>query len=263
MTYQPALVGTGIVGWRFLERTYDTQFQAFTGTAQNQRETDYFREKIGDITSAEELVSDRRLLNIALTAFGLEEDLDNRFFMRKILEDGTSADDALANRLADERYAKFSEAFGFGPGETPQIGTEGFSEQILAQYEARSFEAAVGEVDESMRIALYAEREVVELASEESSERTKWFTVMGVPPLRELFETAFGLPDAFGQQDLEQQLETFQDRARSLFGSTDVAQFTDPEKMEKLVNTYLARAQIEAFSSTNSPAANALLLLSS
>ena len=261
MTFQPVVIDTGLVGWRFLERTYDRQLENFSESAQNQRETEYFRENIGQITSAEDLVSDRRLLNVALTAFGLQDDLNNTFFVKKLLEDGTSARDALANKLADERYKDFSEAFGFGPGETSKIGESGFAASIISQYEARSFEEAVGEIDPTMRIALYARRELVELANEDTSDRTKWFTVMGEPPLRELFETAFGLPEGFGQLDVEQQLKVFEKRARSVSGGTDVAQYADPDKMDKLVNTYLARSQINAFSASTSSASIALQLL--
>lgn len=262
MTFQPVVVASGIVGWRFLERTYDTQLDSFTASVQNQRATTYFRENISKVQSAEDLVSDRRLLDVALTAFGLEEDIDNRFFIRKVLEDGTSARDALANRLADDRYTSLSEAFGFGPGETPGTAQPGFVDTLISRFEARSFEAAVGEVDPAMRIALFARRDLPELAGEDSSGRTKWFTVMGEPPLRELFETAFGLPQSFGQLDLEQQLKTFEDRARSVIGDTDVAQFSDPEAMDKLINLYLARSQINQTSGNTSSASIALQLLS-
>lgn len=39
----------------------------------------YFRAKIGSVKTAEQLVSDRRLLKVALGAFGLEADINNRF----------------------------------------------------------------------------------------------------------------------------------------------------------------------------------------
>ena len=42
---------------------------------------------------------------MALGAFGLQDDINNRYFIRKILEEGTTNEDALANRFSDTRPA--------------------------------------------------------------------------------------------------------------------------------------------------------------
>ena len=261
MTFQPVVPITGLAGWQFLQRTYDKQFDAFTGSVQVQRDADYFREKIGSITSAEELVKDRRLLGIALGAFGLEGDIENRYFIRKILEDGTADDDALANRLADDRYKDLSLALGLGPGQIPLTGNATMMESLLAKSQTQAFEVAVGEQDNSMRIALFAQRALADLATESGEERTKWFTMMGQPPLRQFFETALGLPRGFGQIDIDQQMEVFRERTGSLTGNNAMSQFTDPDNLEKMTRIYLARAQIAGFGAGQSSNANALTLL--
>ena len=66
------------------------------------------------MTSAADLVADRRLLKVALGAFGLEGEIDKKAFVRKILEEGTADPASLANRLTDKSYYKLAEAFGFG-----------------------------------------------------------------------------------------------------------------------------------------------------
>jgi hypothetical protein len=245
MSFQPALPLGGYAGWQFLKRTMDAQQAQLARSPAIQRDTDYFREKIGQVASAEELVSDRRLLRVALGAFGLDDDLRNRFFIRKVLEEGTAERTALANRLADTRYREMSSAFGFGPGETPGAGAAGFADRIVAAFESRQFERAVGVQNEEMRLALNLSRELDNLARRDSSERAKWFTVMGNPPLRQVFETAFGLPKGFGLLDLDRQQTVLQDSAQRLFGERTVAQFTDPEKMDDLVRRFLLRAELE------------------
>lgn len=261
MTFQPVIPSGGIVGWRFLQRTYESQLQSFSSSAANERETKYFLDNIGKIQSAEELVSDRRLLQVALGAFGLEGDLDNRFFIRKILEDGTQADDALSNRLADKRYREFSDAFGFGPGAVRKTALTSDMEQIAQANLTARFEIAVGESDETMRISLYAQRELSDLANKTSGADTKWFDLMGLPPLRSMMETALGLPSSFAQLDIDKQLVEFKARLLKLTGSEDLAQFSDPKSIEKLTDTYLARSQIAQLQNTISPAQTALILL--
>jgi len=261
MTFRPVIPTDGIVGWRFLQRTYDAQLESFSSSAVNERERTYFQDNIGKVQTAEDLVSDRRLLQVALGAFGLENDIDNRYFIQKILSDGTSADDALSNRLADKRYREFSEAFGFGPGEVRKTGLTTDMEAIAQDNMVSRFEIAVGEADETMRISLYTRHTLADLAAQDSSADTKWFDLMGQPPLRSMMETALGLPSSFAQLDIDRQLEVFKDRLTNLTGSDDLAQFTEEDAVAKLTDQYLARSQIAQLQSTISPAQTALILL--
>lgn len=263
MSFQPIVPSDGIVGWKFLQRTYDTQFETFSKSARLERDSDYFEKNIGGIKTAADLVANKRLLRVALGAFGLENDVNNNYFVQKILEDGTKSDDALANRLSDQRYQDFSKAFGFGPGELLKTGLQSNMSEVIAKNRLQSFEKAVGETDDSMRIALYAQRELTDLAGRDMSERAKWFTILGQPPLREMFEVAFSLPKGMGKIDLEQQVEIFMDRTQGATGKADVAQFTDPEAMERITNLYLARSQINGAGGSYSAQATALALLQS
>lgn len=261
MSFQPVVVGSGIAGWRFIERTYDVQFESFGNSAALERDTEYFKQNIGSIESAADLVSDRRLLGVALGAFGLKDDLDNRYFIQKILEDGTSADSALANRLADDRYSKFSEAFGFGPGEIRKTGDVAGMNTVLDDHKVQEFEIAVGETDDTLRIALFTQHSLVELANSGSNGDALWFKVMGTPPLRSFFEAALGLPEAFGQVDIDRQLGVFKERLEQFTGDDSIQQFRDPESLEQITNMYLARSQISETGGVNSSGSNALILL--
>lgn len=259
--FQPVIPATGLAGWRFLQQTYDKQFEAFTQSAQLDRDTTYFRETIGTITSAQDLVSDRRLMTVALGAFGLQDDIDSKAFIQKILEEGTTADDALANRFADPRYRELSEAFGFGPGEFLKTGQATFAEIVISKFEASSFEIATGEQDEAMRIALYAQRDLPSLVAEESSNDTKWFTILGDPPMRQLFEKALNLPASIGQIDIDQQLGIFKDRAQAILGTDQISELGDEEMQQNLITRFVIRDQIDSFSSGLSSGSIALTLL--
>lgn len=261
--FQPVLISSGLVGWQFLQRTYDQQFEAFGQSVAFKRDTDHFAENIGNVKTAEDLVSDRQMLTVALGAFGLQDDINNRFFIEKMLSEGTTANDSLANRFTDSRYTDFSAAFGLGPNEIPQTNRTGFAEEIIAKFQANSFEIATGNQDQTLRTALYGERVLPDVVTGDGSEAQKWFSIMGQPPLRTLFETAFGLPSAFGQADIDFQLGVFKDRANRLFGVSDPSQFAEPETLDRLVTTFLARSQLDAGGNGTSSAAIALTLLQS
>lgn len=263
MSFAPVLPFGGLAGWSFLKRTMEKQAESFHAAPQRQRDEDYFREKIGAVSTAEDLVSDRRLLRVALGAFGLEADINNGFFIRKVLEDGTLTDGALSNRLADKQYRAFSAAFGFGDFVTPRTKLSDFAEGILKDYRARQFERAVGDQNDDLRLALNAERELQKLAKRDASDETLWFTIMGNPPLRQVFETALGLPKSFAALDLDRQLGDMRDRAARQFGDRTVRQFAEPENLEKLLRNFLLRSEVQAVSVGFSPAAGALQLLQS
>ena len=108
MTFQPTLPLGGVAGWQFLSRTLPTQKAAHAANTQLDRETQYFREKIGNITTAADLVADRTLLKVALGAFNLQDDLPNKYFIQKILEGGVLSTDSLANRIRRSRIGRIS-----------------------------------------------------------------------------------------------------------------------------------------------------------
>ena len=261
MSFQPMVPLGGYAGWAFLNRTLDDQTEAFSKSPLNARDIEHFRENIGQIVSAEELVQDYQLLRVALGAFGLQDDLPNKAFIRTVLADGTSDPEALTNKMADKRYRAFSEAFGFGEVALPKTLDIGFADKILARFERQEFERAVGEQDEDMRFALTLQRELPELVTEDVSNATQWLSILGNPPLREVFETAFGLPESFGLVDLDRQQETFMERARQTLGTDDLSEIATTENMDKLIRNYLGRAQINSLNAIATPASIALTLL--
>lgn len=243
--FQPVLPLSGFPGWILLNRTLESQTDAFNASPQIQRDTEYFAENIGTVSTAAELVEDRRLLTVALGAFGLEDDINNRALIQKVLEDGTSDPASIANRLSDDRYAQLSSAFGFGNALFgANTGDPGFGERIVEQFRTRSFEAAVGQQDGSLRLALNATRELADMAGEDVSNDTLWFRVLGTPPLREVFERALNLPSTFGQIDIERQLDEFKDRAERVLGVESFSDFADEALREELVRGYLLREQV-------------------
>lgn len=258
MSFAPVIPSGGYTGWSFLNRTMAKQKQAFDADPAAAREAAYFRDKIGKVDTAEQLVADRRLLSVALTAFGLEGDLANRAFLQKILEGGTLKPEALGNRLADKRYLDFARAFGFGDFAIPNTKKSDFADKILTAYGQRRFEAAVGTQNSDMRLALNARRELSAIAAKGLSADGKWFTALGSPPLRSLLQTAFGLPPSFSGVDLDKQLVILKDRATSLLGGSDPAMFADPEKVEKLIRLFLVRSEAQSSGLASSPALSLL-----
>lgn len=241
---QPVLPLDGVPGWAFLKRTLPDQQARFAASAQVQREIAYFRDTIGSVTSAADLVRDRRLLGVALEAFGLAEEIDKRAFVQKALAEGTEDPGAMAARMVDTRYRDLAAAFGFGNAAGAQTGVDGFAETIIARYTVRAFESAVGEQDESLRLALNFDRTMARLAGQEMSADAGWFRVLGDVPLRRVVEGALGLPSQFSQLDIDRQVAVVRERARRSLGSDGLSAFGDKANREDMIRRFLVRESI-------------------
>lgn len=262
MSFQPIIPGVGNVGWSFLVNSRTAQQEAFNQSETIARNTAYFAEKVSSITSAEDLVSDRRLMSVALGAFGLDEDINNKFFVQKVLQEGTLDEESFANRLSDKRYFAMAEAFGFDLS-PPKTVLSDFSGPIVEQYQNRQYEVAVGNQDENLRLALGVSRDIAILVSQSFEEDTAWFSIMGNPPMRRIFEQALGLPTEIAAIDIDRQLSEFREKSERVFGTTDPADFADPDLQEKLVRGFLLRAEISANGSATTSGTIALSLLRS
>lgn len=241
----PVVPVGGIAGWNFLSRTIDTQKAAVDSSATARREATYFRERIGTVKDASALVNDFTLMKVALGAFGLQDDQPNRYFIQRVLEEGTVERTSLANKLSDPRYKQLADAFGFGEPGPPRTQLDGFADEILSAYSDQSFEVAVGNVDPDMRLALGFSRELDRIVDSVASKDARWFSVMGAPPVRAVFEKAFGFPDSFAALDIDQQVTMFRARSEALFGVSEVADFTEPELRDGLRDRFLLMSQIQ------------------
>ncbi len=255
MSYQPVLPLGGYTGWRYLSRTLDTQQAAMAKSAPVQRLTDYFRANIAKAKTADDLVNDRRLLEVALGAFGLKADINSKAFIRRVLADGTTDRTDLSSRLSDKRYAAMAREFGFGDLGAA-TGSKGFADKIIARYEKQVFQEAVGSQNNNLRLALNLGDAIADVAQQTSNKNAQWFTMMGNPPLREVFQTALGLPKSFGALDVDRQLATFKERAQSTFGTDRLSDLKDPHQQEKLIRLFLMRSEMQT-----APAGAAILTL--
>ncbi len=247
MNFEPVVPLGGLAGWALLNRTLERQTDLFSKSRVIQRDTEYFERNIGSVRTAEDLVLDRRLLRVALGAFGLQEDINSRALIRKVLEDGTERDDALANRLTDRRYRQLAETFGFADNAVPRTQLAGFGAEITERFRRMEFEVAVGNQDQALRLAMNAQRDLSEIASEDTGVNTKWLRILGTPPLRRVFEAALGLPQSFAQLDLDRQLDLIKSRSARQLNISDPTQLADSEVQEQLIRRFLLRDQINSF----------------
>ncbi|MEM1152353.1 MAG: DUF1217 domain-containing protein, partial [Pseudomonadota bacterium] len=159
---------------------------------------------------------------------------------------------------SDPRYGALYDALDFRPVQTGHGYPTGFGEAVTEKYLERQFEIRIGEIDPGLRVAMSFERELGEVVNRVSTNDARWFTLMGTPQVRTVFETAFRLPDAFAALDVERQLDDLKTRAVQQFGTDDLAALLEPDKVEELRQAYLLAygTQTATAPATTSPLVN-------
>ncbi|HEV7304709.1 DUF1217 domain-containing protein [Ensifer sp.] len=100
------------------------------------REIEYYKENIGTVKTVEEFLDDYRLYSYAMKAHGLEDMTYAKAFMKKVLESDLSDDNSFANRLNDERYRNFAQAFSFSSSK-PVAQTSAQQDALIGLYNDR------------------------------------------------------------------------------------------------------------------------------
>lgn len=259
--FQPAIPIGGYAGFKVFERTASRQIDAFADQASVKRDLAYFREKIGDIAKPADLVADRRLLAVALGAFGLEDEIGKRALIRRIADEGVLDPASFANRLNDPRWRAFAAAFSAESLALGRFQSAAAREDIAARFVERSFELAVGEVDGDIRLALNFRREAKAVAAGANVDRVGWLQIMGQRPLRVVVEAALGLPSTLASLDIDRQRAAFEEKSAAVFGAKSPKAFLDDANVETAIRRYFARAATDAGASADTRGQAALSLL--
>ncbi len=190
-----------------------------------QAQTEDYLARIGDVTSIDEFLNDDALFSYAMKAYGLIDRLDDKTFMRSILEGGVSDPDSLANRQSDPAYIEFAAAFDFAAHGEQATSYRPALDGVIAKYTRQTLEEEAGSQNEGVRLALYFERKADSI--------TGPYSVLGDPALATVVRTALGIPDSTASADVERQAEMLLERI-------DFADFKDPEALGKFIARFTA-----------------------
>lgn len=189
----------------------------------DQREIEYFRENIGDISSAEELLANDRLFRFAVTAYDLESQISSRALIGRALEEGIEDEDALANQLVDRRFREFAAAFGFAEVGDRNVRNPNFVEEVIENFTRVRVETDAGEDNVGVRLAAYFDRQ--------AGNFTSFFDILGDRALREVVFTALDLPNELQGTDPDRLAEIFEQRL-------DLDELNDPAGRAEFIERF-------------------------
>ncbi|MDO9711796.1 DUF1217 domain-containing protein [Paracraurococcus lichenis] len=124
----------------------------------------------------------------------------------------------------------------------PNVGNASILDAIAQRYTQARFEAAVGTGSDTLRAALYAQRQLPQVSN--------WYSVIADSNLSRVVRGALGLPDNFVKVDVDRQVEILKSKL-------NIADFKDSKKLGALLNRFVARDTAAA----NTGATSGLLAL--
>lgn len=216
-------MGSTLLSFQAITRDIDKSMARVASDRMTQREKTYYLAEIGKIDSIDDFMSNRRVLSFAMRAFGLEDMLNSKALIRKVLEGGIDDRRSLANTLADPRFREFAEAFNFKRygvtttsfGRTQQGTVDRFMRQAL--------ETNAGRSNEGVRLALYFERKAPTINS--------IYSLLADRAIYKVVETALDLPASLPSAGIEKQAALISQRL-------DLADLTDPKKLAKFLSRF-------------------------
>jgi len=191
--------------------------------AEDQREIEYFRDNIGKVKNAEDLIADFRLYRFVLRAYDLESQLRSQGLIKKVLDEGVEDPDSLANELIDDKYRILAGDLGFAEDGTKNVRNPNFATDVIERFERVTAETDAGVENVGVRLAAYFERQTPEI--------TSWLDVLGDTALREVVFTAFSLPDELGTLAPERLVQILEDRY-------DIEDLQKPDQLDKFLNRF-------------------------
>lgn len=188
----------------------------------------YYKENISSVTSVDDLLKNRRLLTVALGAYGLESQAGSTALLRKLLSEDPTETTSLAQRMSDTRYQSFAKGFASLRSDGgAAISSSSGVDAVVNAYQETQYEKAVGRNDTAARQALYFAR-VAPKATGSAYQVITDKTLMAV--VRE----AYGLPKEVSALDAKQQVRQLEAKG------FDYTKLSDEKYVKTLINKFLA-----------------------
>jgi hypothetical protein len=193
-------------------------------------ESDYYLANVVKVTSIDDLLANKRVLNYALSAYGLDPKTEDPARLRSLLEGGIRDPDSPVNKLGDKRYKAFVAAFNFEQYGEDATTYHASQQPVVDKYMRQTLEEDAGQTNDGVRLALYFQRNAPNL--------TDWYQVLADKALSQVVRTAFGMPDSFASADIDKQVKLFESKM-------DITDFADPEKLDKFITRFTSMYELQ------------------
>ncbi|MPR12975.1 DUF1217 domain-containing protein [Microvirga tunisiensis] len=200
------------------------------------RDTEYYQANISKVKSIDDFVKDYRLFSYAMKAYGLEDMIYAKAFIKKVLAEGVTDTKSMANKMTDTRYKEFAAAFDFAAKGDKATSASSATTDVVSRFYQQTLENKEGEQNEGVRLALYFKRK--------ASGVTTTMGLLADKALLKFVQTTFNIPTGASKADLDLQV-------RNLEKHINIKDLQDPKKVDKLIRRFSAMWDMNNASATD------------
>jgi hypothetical protein len=171
--------------------------QQFQNRADVQKEIDNFKKQAGKIKDVDELVNDRKVLGVLLSAFGLDSEINNPGKLKAIINSDPTDVNSFANRLNDPRFGELAAFIDAPNKDLLNLVTASKQQEVIDKFLTNEFQKDVGSQNPAVRDAFFFLNKINSIDST--------FSILGDLPLRTIVTTTLRLPPQIAQQSVEKQ----------------------------------------------------------
>ncbi|WP_342108179.1 DUF1217 domain-containing protein [Methylobacterium sp. SI9] len=220
--------------YRILTSNFSASVTKKASEPATKKDIQYFQDNIGKVKTIDDFLGNQRLYTFAMKAYGLDDMIPNKGFIRKVLLGEADANGRiLVNRLQDSRYQDFAAAFNFreyGDDPAKPMKLDDETRALIDQFGGlKTVQQKRGEYDiETENTVDY----VYKLAEYTKTPED----IAADSKLSAFVRTAVGLPPASADDDAWTQ-------ARQIESKFDATTFQDPGLMVDVIDHYRAARQ--------------------
>ena len=218
------------------EEGYERQLDLYKNDPQVDRAIERFTTKVYEFTTVDELLEDYEARHFLAQAYNIEGDVvDSVAFIKRILTDDLSAEDALVYRMNDQRFIKMASDLRLDQG-LLDLRNPVYLAQIQNQYYEVGLEQAMGDQNLAVREAMYFKRTAGEI--------TNAYQILADNALRAVVFGELQIPPEVAYQDVDKQAALITERL-------NLEDFQDPDYVDDFVMRYLLRQDAASFDATS------------
>ena len=169
-----------------------------------QKDIETFKNKVSGFKDVDELVKDRKSLQILLTAFDLGSEINNGGKIKAVLKSDPSDLNSFANRLNDPRFAELANFVNFEERKFRSLTTASSQQNLIDKYLQNRFELEVGGANGEIAKAFFFLRNINSITSTAG--------LLGNMQLRTIATTTLRLPPQIASQSLEKQIQLIESK---------------------------------------------------
>jgi hypothetical protein len=211
--------------YRLIAQNLSRSLTTLSKDPQIARESKYYLETIGEIKTVDDFIKNDRVYRYAMKAFGLDDMAYAKAFIKKVLNEGVSAPKAFANTLTDQRFKELAKTFDFAANGEEATASADARQGTVDRFVRTSLEQRSGEQNEGVRLALYFARKAPTV--------TSTMEILADKALLKVVQTALNIPAETALMDIDKQAEMYGKRI-------NVADFSDPKKLETFISRFTA-----------------------